>query len=140
MQNMKNIIAIGGVSAAIGLASLCGCSTFKNDKPNDQRSEGRVVDDNNITKSVEERLKKEPVYKFENVDVRTYSGIVQLSGFVDTHDQKSRAEQIARGAGGVAQIVNGLVVKPAPMPTPTGKPSGQQQSPPPATTEPAPNN
>jgi osmotically-inducible protein OsmY len=127
MQNMKNIIAIGSLSAAIAIASLAGCSTTMStsSKPHDERSDGRVVDDDHITKSVEEKLKAEPVYKFGGVGVKTYSGIVQLSGFVNSADQSRRAEDIARGVGGVTQVANGLVVKPAPIPTATGRPSGQ---------------
>jgi hypothetical protein len=132
MQNMKNVIVIGGVSAAIAIASLSGCSTSMStgsSKPHDERSDGRVVDDDHITKTVEERLKAEPVYKFGGVTVKTYSGIVALSGFVNSADQSRRAEDIVRGVGGVSQISNGLVVKPAPIPSATGKPSGQPSQP-----------
>jgi hyperosmotically inducible periplasmic protein len=135
MQNMKNIIAIGGVSAALAMASLTGCSNImSDDKPHDERSEGRVEDDKHITKQVKSKLKAEPVYRFDAVDVNTWGGIVQLSGFVNDPEQKQRAEDIARGVGGVSQVVNGLVIKPAAPPTATGRPSGQQLSPPPGST------
>jgi len=144
---MKNVIVIGGVTTAIAIASLAGCSTTMSSssskKANDERSDGRVVDDDNITKAVESKLKSEPVYKFDSVGVKTYAGIVALSGFVSSADQSYRAEQLARGVGGVNQVVNGLVVKPGPIPSATGSPSGQQRSsqPPPAnSTSPAPNN
>src|SRR5687767_9594959 len=131
MRNIKNIIAIGGVSAAMGVAALTGCANLKNrlnDTPKDERSEGRVADDNRITKSVQERLKAEPVYKFDSVDVNTFAGIVQLSGFVNTPDQKSRAQDIAQRTEGVAQVVNALVLKPAATLSPTGQSSGQHLS------------
>ena len=134
MRNMKNIIRVGGVSAVIGIASLSGCSNMGTSKSShDERSEGRVVDDKNITKAVESKLKAEPVYKFESVDVKTFGGVVQLSGFVNNADQSQRAEQIARGVSGATQVINGLAIKPAGIPSATGKPSGQLQSSPPDT-------
>jgi osmotically-inducible protein OsmY len=147
MQNIKHLIVIGRISAVIAVASLVGCSTSMStsSKPHDERSDGRVVDDKNITKAVETKLKGEPQYKFDAVDVKTYGGIVQLSGFVNSQDQSRRAEEITRQVDGVTQVVNGLAIKPAPMPTPTGRPSGQLLTPPAGSTNtspdsPAPNN
>ena len=95
----------------------------------DGRSEGRVQDDKNITKRVEERLKEEPVYKFGTVDVKTYGGLVQLSGFVDTEDQKRRAEDIARKVPGTTQVMNALVIKPGSTSTSTGQAVGDPLNP-----------
>ena len=128
---MKNVVVIGTVSTAIAIASLTGCSTTmstSSTKSHDERSDGRVVDDDHITKAVENKLKSEPVYKFDSVDVKTYGGIVALSGFVNSTDQSRRAEEIARTVGGVTQVANGLVIKPGPMPSATGKSSGQSSS------------
>jgi osmotically-inducible protein OsmY len=130
MRNIKNIIATSAVGAAIGVAALTGCSSLKTNKPHDERSEGRVTDDKHITKNVQEKLKEDGTYKFANVEVNTYAGIVQLSGFVNNPEQKRRAEDIARNVGGVSQVVSSLVLKPAPPPplSPTGQGSpGQQQ-------------
>jgi osmotically-inducible protein OsmY len=129
---MKNIITVGGLSAAIGIASLSGCSNMgTSNSPHDERSEGRVVDDKNITKAVESKLKGEPTYKFDTVEVKTFGGVVQLSGFVNNAEQSQRAEQIARGVSGATQVINGLAIKPGAIPTATGRPSGQLQSSPP---------
>ena len=138
MQNIKNIVTIGRISAAvIGVAALAGCSSLMNSSSsNDQRSEGRVKDDKNITEAVEKKLKSDPVYKFESVDVKTYGGIVQLSGFVDSQDQSRRAEELTRSVGGVSRLMNGLALKPQPMPpqtlAPTGQASGERLTPAPA--------
>jgi osmotically-inducible protein OsmY len=96
-------------------------------KSPDERSEGRVVDDKNITKAIENKLASEAVYKFDSVDVKTFAGVVQLSGFVNSGDQSQRAEQIARSVGGVMQVVNGLAIKPGTIPSATGRPSGSGQ-------------
>ena len=137
MRNIRNKLAIGGLSATVALAALTGCESMT-EKSHDERSEGRVIDDKNITKDVRERLKEEPTYKFDAVDVTTFGGIVQLSGFVNHPDQRRRAEDIARHTPGVTQVMNGLVIKPGPMLTPTGQPTGQRITTPPATQNVAP--
>jgi hyperosmotically inducible protein len=43
--------------------------------------------------------------------VDVFRGTVQLNGFVDTNDQKTKAEQIAKGVQGVQNVVNNLTVK-----------------------------
>ena len=137
MQNIKNLVTIGRISAVLGVAALAGCSSMMNSSSDDQRSEGRVKDDKNITEAVEKKLKSDPVYKFESVDVKTYGGIVQLSGFVDSQEQSRRAEELTRGVGGVSRLMNGLALKPQPAQQPTLLPTGQatgERLAPPATT------
>jgi hyperosmotically inducible periplasmic protein len=148
MQNIKRLVTIGRVSAVMGLVVAMGCSSMKSSssKSKDERSEGRVKDDKNITESIEKKLKSDPVYKFEQVQVKTYSGSVQLSGFVDTQLQSQRAEEHVRNVGGVKHLINGLAIKPPPAPpaevsvqtltpaetqtlTPTGKASGDPLAP-----------
>jgi hypothetical protein len=129
MTKSSNII-IAAVSAAIALSALTGCRYLPGKEPADGRSEGRAKDDKAITKRIEDRLHDEPVYKFDSVNVNTYAGIVQLSGFVDLPAQKLRAEELARQVPGISQLVNALVVKPAPIPTPTGQPTGERLPPP----------
>jgi len=133
MRNIRNKLAIGGLSAKVALAALTGCESMNMNKSHDERSEGRVIDDKNITKDIKARLKDEPTFKFDSVDVSTFGGIVQLSGFVNHPDQRRRAEDIARHTGGVTQVVNGLVVKQGSTLTPTGQPTGQRMTTMPAT-------
>jgi len=90
------------------LVAMTGCETT----PKDERSEGRTLDDKHITENVEKSLQKEPTYKFSEVKVSTFAGIVQLSGFVNTDNEKSRAEDIAENTDGVKQVVNGIALKP----------------------------
>jgi hypothetical protein len=80
-----------------------------------------VVDDKNIAKQVKAELESEPVFKFNNVDVKTYEGVVQLSGFVSSEEQKQRAGQLAQ-VPGVVRVINNITLKPEVMPT--GRPGG----------------
>jgi len=137
MKKIKNRI-VGGLAATIVAAALTGCESLDN-KPHDGRSAGRVLDDKNINSYIQTRLKEDPTFKFHSVDVRTFGGVVQLSGFVGDPDARARAEDIARNTGGVNQVVNSLVLTPESMPTPTGHASGQRVTAPPAASSPNPN-
>jgi hypothetical protein len=65
-----------------------------------------------ITETVEEKLQAEPVYKFSDVDVKTFAGVVQLSGFVGTEEQKARAGEVAQHVDGVTRVVNNITLIP----------------------------
>jgi len=123
MRNLKKLVLISCTSAVVGLIGLTGCKSSSNSETSD-RTEGRKIDDKQITETVRKDLEKDPLYKFPDVKVETYSGVVQLSGFVNAPDQKQRAEEIARRVGGVERVVNAITMKEL---SPTGKSSGTQQ-------------
>jgi osmotically-inducible protein OsmY len=116
MKNFKGILIL---TTAIALGTFTGCQSWFH-RGTSERSEGRVVDDKRITHQVQAELKTEPVYKFDDVDVKTFDGVVQLSGFVNTEEQKRRAAELAQHIPGVAQVVNNITLKPQ-APTPTGR-------------------
>jgi hyperosmotically inducible protein len=76
-----------------------------------ERSTGESIDDTATTMRVKNALGKDPVYKYPDVTVTTFKGTVQLSGFVDTQDQKSRASDIARNVEGVREVDNTIELK-----------------------------
>jgi hypothetical protein len=98
------------VGAAISTIGITGCSTWH--QKTAERSEGRMVDDHKIASGVKTKLKEEPVYKFSDVAVRTFDGVVQLSGFVNTDDQKRRAAELAQQVPGVVEVQNNISLKP----------------------------
>jgi len=99
---------LSSVGSALVMLLLAGCQTSSKD----ERSEGRALDDKDITENVEKALQNEPTYKFTDVQVSTFAGIVQLSGFVNIEGQKMRAQQITLNTEGVREVVNGLTLKP----------------------------
>jgi len=120
MLHLKKIAFIGGIAAILGIT---GCSTWGHH--DDARSAGRIVDDKRITSEVKDRLASEPVFKYNDVDVKTFDGVVQLNGFVATNEQKQHAANIAQNVQGVSRIVNGITVHE--MTTPTGRTWGTNQ-------------
>lgn len=97
-------MAIGGLTAA-WTSGCAGTAT--------RESTGEYIDDATITTKVKAAFVKDPVVKALQVNVDTFKSAVQLSGFVDTPEQKARAEQIARGISGVADVKNNITVKSA---------------------------
>jgi hypothetical protein len=118
MLNIKSL-SVFGMGIAL-LAGLTACATWERDS---DRTAGRVVDDRKITGYVEDELNREPTFKFDDVDVKTFAGVVQLSGFVNTEEQKQRAGQIAQNTPGVTQVINSIALKPHQAPSPTGRTS-----------------
>ena len=111
-------------TVVIALFGAVGCQT---NTGKDERSAGRTADDKEISEKVRKSLEDEPVFKFGNVDVKTYAGNVQLSGFVNSEEQKQRAGQIAAQTPGVTQVHNDLALKPF-TPAPTGNTNAPQQN------------
>jgi osmotically-inducible protein OsmY len=74
-------------------------------------STGEYIDDTAITAKVKSAFVADPVVKALDVKVETFKGNVQLSGFVNSADEKNRAEQIARGTSGVTNVTNNISIK-----------------------------
>src|SRR5471032_2278549 len=93
--SLKRFVLIG--LCAGGLAWLpAGCAGSVT-----KESTGEYVDDSTITTKVKARFVEDSTVKAFDVKVETFKGIVSLSGFVNTPEQKSRAEQITAGITGV---------------------------------------
>ena len=119
MRNFKQLIALSGLGVVL---AFTGCQSWGN--KDTERTEGRVVDDHRITAEIERELQSEQVYKFNDVDVKTFNGVVQLSGFVNSEDQKQRAGELAQKVPGVGQVVNSITLKPQIPTVPTGRTNG----------------
>jgi hyperosmotically inducible periplasmic protein len=92
--------------SAIGLVwFLSGCQALTGE------TMGQNIDDTTITTTVKTKLAAEKGITLTRVQVDTNRGVVQLTGVVDSASDRSKAEQIARGVGGVKSVVNNLQVK-----------------------------
>lgn len=94
------------LTTAAVVSTTSGCAGNKYD-----RSTGEYIDDKSLVMRVKHALNESPDYKFGDVSVDAFRGTVQLNGFVNTSDQKSKAEDIAKGVQGVQKVVNNLSVK-----------------------------
>ena len=76
-----------------------------------KESTGEFVDDSTITAKVKAAFIHDETVKAGAISVETFKGTVQLSGFVDTAEQRSMASQDASNVVGVKRVVNNLIVK-----------------------------
>jgi osmotically-inducible protein OsmY len=74
-------------------------------------STGQYVDSAAITSKVKAALLGDSGLKSFAIDVETFKDVVQLSGFVDNDQLKSRAGDLAAGVSGVKSVRNNLIVK-----------------------------
>lgn len=79
-------------------------------KQDSNRTPGEYVDDKVLADRVDDAL-AHGEYKYDDLSVVAYKGTVQLSGFVNTADQKTKAGSIARDVTGVKSVVNNITVK-----------------------------
>ena len=91
---------------AVLLVSMLGCaSTAKTE------GTGEYVDDSVITTKVKTAILNEPSLKVAEINVETFKGIVQLSGFVSSQADINKAVGVARGVGGVKSVKNDMRLK-----------------------------
>lgn len=88
------------------IAALMGCAQTKN-----QESTGQAIDDSGITMKVKAAIFEDPALKSLQIDVKTFKGEVQLSGFVDSAESVNKAGGVAKGVKDVTSVKNDLIVK-----------------------------
>lgn len=88
------------------LASLLGCASTPK-----QEGTGEYVDDTVITTKVKAAVFNEPSLKSAEINVETFKGVVQLSGFVSSQANITRAVEVARTVPGVKSVKNDMRIK-----------------------------
>ena len=76
-----------------------------------QESTGEYIDDTLLTSRVKSELLNDPGVSGLAVNVETFKGTVQLSGFVKTVAERNRAVQLVRGVAGVRQVKNDILIR-----------------------------
>jgi hyperosmotically inducible protein len=104
MKRIGNTLS--AIFLAITLATVVGCaSTAK------QEGTGEYFDDSAITTKVKAVIFNEPTLKVAEINVETFKGVVQLSGFVSSQTAAAKAVELARGVGGVKSVKDDMRVK-----------------------------
>ena len=91
---------------AVLLASVLGCAGTPT-----QEGTGEYIDDTVITTKVKAAIFNEPTLKSTEINVETFKGTVQLSGFVNSRADINRAVAVARGVKGVKSVKNDMRLK-----------------------------
>jgi osmotically-inducible protein OsmY len=90
---------------AVALLFSAACSR------DDGKTAGQTIDDTAVSAKVKAAFAQDPGVKATEVKVDTYLGAVQLSGWVNTAEEKARAEQIAKTIPGVKSVENKITLK-----------------------------
>lgn len=104
LQVLGLLLGLGALPLLLGVT---GCATGGHY----EQSKGERIDDNGTTSLVRDALADDPLYKFGGVNVDTFKGTVQLSGFVTAPEQKTRAGVLARNVTSAKEVVNNITVK-----------------------------
>ena len=103
---MKRVNPFFSFLTALLLLALMACA------PTDKREgTGEYVDDTVITTKVKAALVADPELKAREINVETFKGTVQLSGFVSSREDIDKAVGVARNVNGVTAVRNSMVVK-----------------------------
>lgn len=94
------------VLAIFILAISLGCASTKT-----QEGTGEYLDDSAITAKVKTAILQEPTLSSAEINVETFKGIVQLSGFVGSRAEINNAVEITRRVSGVKSVRNDMRVK-----------------------------
>lgn len=94
------------VLAALAIATAAGCAATRTSE-----STGQYVDDTAITAKVKKDIFDEPTLKSAEINVETFKGVVQLSGFVRSHANINTAVTVAKNVNGVRSVKNDMLVK-----------------------------
>ncbi len=112
---MKNLKFLSVAIPAIVLATTLGCAatSTRNDSGTVTKHEstGQYVDDAVITAKVKAQILEEPGLKSAEINVETFKGVVQLSGFVSSAASMDKAVAVARGVKGVTAVKNDMRLK-----------------------------
>lgn len=104
MKNLRKYAS--AIFLATTLVTVVGCASTSK-----QEGTGEYVDDTVITTKVKTAIFNEPTLKSAEINVETFKGVVQLSGFVSSYDAVNKAASLARGVSGVRSVKNDMRVK-----------------------------
>lgn len=106
MLNKKPGLATMLLVAALSATTLAACGATKT-----RESTGEYIDDSTITAKVKTAFVQSKEVSATNIQVETFKGNVQLSGFADSNREIERASEIAREVAGVRSVRNDIRLK-----------------------------
>ena len=104
MTNITRKLAT--LAGVLLMATTLGCASTRT-----HEGTGEYVDDTVITTKVKAAILDEPTLKSAEINVETFKGVVQLSGFVSSQAAESKAVEVARTVGGVKSVKDDMRLK-----------------------------
>jgi osmotically-inducible protein OsmY len=103
---MRRLNGFGILVLAVVLASAWGCASTST-----KEGTGEYVDDSVITAKVKAAIFNDSSLKVNEINVETFKGVVQLSGFVRSRADIDKAVRVAREVAGVKSVKNDMQIK-----------------------------
>jgi osmotically-inducible protein OsmY len=103
---MYVIKPLSALFATFLLMGALGCASSQT-----KEGTGQYVDDSVITTKVKAAILGEPGLKVAEINVETFKGVVQLSGFVSSREDMDAAVKVARNVNGVTSVKNAMQLK-----------------------------
>jgi osmotically-inducible protein OsmY len=103
---MKHPKRLAASLLALVLTSVLGCAGTAR-----QETAGEFIDDAWITTRVKAALIGDEQVRATEVNVETFKGVVQLSGFVSSDAAMAQAVRVAQGIRGVTSVENDMLIK-----------------------------
>ena len=104
MSKISRLSRVVAVMLMISFVAACAGSKTK-------ESTGEYVDDSVITSTVKAKLLEDKEVSGLAINVETFKGVVQLSGFAKTEAERQKAAQLAHAVGGVKDVKNDIRLK-----------------------------
>jgi hyperosmotically inducible protein len=105
-HTMFTRLTIAAMIAATTLVTATGCAVERH-----QETVGSYVDDSAVTTKVKAKFAEDPTVSAMAIKVDTMKGVVQLSGFAKSNDERMMADRLARNTNGVVDVRNDIIVK-----------------------------
>ncbi|QKJ87296.1 BON domain-containing protein [Paramixta manurensis] len=99
-------VLTGVVAAAVVAMTLSACAPTST-----KEGTGGYIDDTVVTTKVKSELLRDDSLKSTEINVETFKGRVQLSGFVSSPQMANRAVEVTRGVAGVKSVVNNMQIR-----------------------------
>lgn len=104
MTSVSSILRALLIAALVAVAA--GCAGTRT-----QESTGEYIDDTVLTARVKAALLNDPSVSGLAINVETFKGYVQLSGFAKNEAERKRAHDLAHAVKGVSIVQNDILIK-----------------------------
>ncbi len=112
MAFSNRILSVTVLAAALALGACASGNKSGTNEGSKSETTGQYIDDATVTAKVKTAIANDVGVKAAaNVNVETYRGVVQLSGFADSDAQASKAVAAAKKVNGVRSVKNDMRIK-----------------------------
>jgi hyperosmotically inducible periplasmic protein len=96
----------------LGLAAALALAACASKEPETRRTTGEFTSDAALTARVKSAIATDVGARTAAaINIETYRGVVQLTGFADSREQAARAEEAAKKVDGVRSVKNDVRIK-----------------------------